>query len=78
VITGATAPTSSSRPSKPPQGHHLTGGFQTNEVVLGKARYRGDPHHLGSDDTFTTIDKIELRMARRASGKNARSSAPRS
>ena len=42
----------------------LTGGFQTNEVVLGKARYRGIPIISVPDDTFTTIDKIELRMGK--------------
>lgn len=40
----------------------LTGGFQTNEVVLGKARSRGIPILSVPDDTFTTIDKIKLRM----------------
>jgi BioD-like phosphotransacetylase family protein len=42
----------------------LTGGFQTNEVVLGKARSRGIPILSVPDDTFTTIDKIELRMGK--------------
>ena len=42
----------------------LTGGFQTNEVVLGKARARGIPILSVPDDTFTTINKIELRMGK--------------
>jgi BioD-like phosphotransacetylase family protein len=42
----------------------LTGGFQTNEVVLGKARARGVPILSVSDDTFSAINKIELRMGR--------------
>jgi uncharacterized protein len=42
----------------------LTGGFLTNEVVLGKARSRGIPILSVPDDTFTTIDKIELRMGK--------------
>jgi BioD-like phosphotransacetylase family protein len=40
----------------------LTGGFQTNEVVLGKARARGVPILSVADDTFSAINKIELRM----------------
>jgi hypothetical protein len=42
----------------------LTGGFQTNEVVLGKARSRGIPILSVSDDTFSAINKIELRMGK--------------
>lgn len=42
----------------------LTGGFQTNEVVLGKARARGIPVLTTSDDTFSAISKIELRMGK--------------
>lgn len=42
----------------------LTGGFQTNEVVLGKARARGVPILSVADDTFSAINKIELRMGR--------------
>jgi BioD-like phosphotransacetylase family protein len=42
----------------------LTGGFQTNEVVLGKARARGIPILTVSDDTFSAIDKIEFRMGK--------------
>jgi len=40
----------------------LTGGFQTNEVVLGKARARGIPILSVPSDTFSAIEKIELRM----------------
>jgi BioD-like phosphotransacetylase family protein len=42
----------------------ITGGFQTNDVVLGKARATGTPIISVSDDTFSTIDKIELRMGK--------------
>lgn len=42
----------------------VTGGFQSNEVVLGKARATGTPILSVSDDTFTTIDKIETRMGK--------------
>lgn len=42
----------------------LTGGFQTNEVVLGKAMARGVPILSVSDDTFSAINKIELRMGK--------------
>ncbi|HXY62632.1 MAG TPA: phosphotransacetylase family protein [Nitrospirota bacterium] len=42
----------------------LTGGFQTNEVVLGKARARGIPILSVPSDTFTAIDKIEFRMGK--------------
>ena len=42
----------------------LTGGFQTSEVVLEKARSRGIPIMSVPDDTFTTINRIELRMGR--------------
>jgi BioD-like phosphotransacetylase family protein len=42
----------------------LTGGFQTNEVVLGKARARGIPILSVADDTFSAINKIELRMGK--------------
>jgi BioD-like phosphotransacetylase family protein len=42
----------------------LTGGFRTNEVVLGKARARGIPILTVSDDTFSAINKIELRMGK--------------
>lgn len=42
----------------------LTGGFQTNEVVLGKARARGIPILSVPSDTFSAIDKIEFRMGK--------------
>ena len=42
----------------------LTGGFRTNEVVLDKARVRGVPILTVTDDTFSAINKIELRMGR--------------
>ncbi len=42
----------------------LTGGFQSNEVVLGKARSRGVPILSVPDDTFSAINKIELRMGK--------------
>ncbi len=42
----------------------LTGGFQTNEVVLGKARARGVPILSVPGDTFSAIDMIEFRMGK--------------
>ena len=42
----------------------LTGGLQTNEVVLVKARARGVPILSVPDDTFTAIGKIEHCMSR--------------
>jgi BioD-like phosphotransacetylase family protein len=42
----------------------LTGGFQTNEVVLGKARARGIPILSVTADTFSAINNIELRMGK--------------
>ncbi len=42
----------------------LTGGLQTNEVVLGKAQARGVPIISVPDDTFTAISKIELCMGK--------------
>lgn len=42
----------------------LTGGLRTNEVVLGKAQSRGVPILSVPDDTFSTIDKIEMRMGK--------------
>jgi uncharacterized protein len=42
----------------------LTGGFRTNEVVLDKARVRGVPILSVADDTFSAINKIELRMGK--------------
>jgi hypothetical protein len=37
----------------------LTGGLYTNDVVLGKAIAKGIPIISVSDDTFTTMDRIE-------------------
>jgi BioD-like phosphotransacetylase family protein len=42
----------------------LTGGLQTNDVVVGKAQAKGIPIISVADDTFTTIDKIELSMGK--------------
>ncbi len=42
----------------------LTGGLQTNEVVLGKAQSRGVPILSVPDDTFSAISKIELVMGK--------------
>lgn len=42
----------------------LTGGFQTSEVVLNKARSKGIPIMSVPDDTFTAIDKIESSMGK--------------
>lgn len=42
----------------------ITGGFQTNEVVLGKARATNTPIISVPDDTFSAINKIELRMGK--------------
>ena len=42
----------------------LTGGLQTNEVVLGKAQSRGVPILSVPDDTFSAINKIELLMGK--------------
>jgi BioD-like phosphotransacetylase family protein len=42
----------------------ITGGLQTNEVVLGKAKATGTPILSVPDDTFSTIDKIEIRVGR--------------
>jgi BioD-like phosphotransacetylase family protein len=42
----------------------ITGGLQTNEVVLGKARATRTPILSVPDDTFSTIDKIETRMGK--------------
>lgn len=42
----------------------ITGGFQTNEVVLGRARATRTPILSVPDDTFSTIDKIETRMGK--------------
>ena len=42
----------------------LTGGLQTNDVVIGKAQAKGVPIISVADDTFTTIDKIEISMGK--------------
>jgi uncharacterized protein len=42
----------------------ITGGLQTNDVVLGKAKATGTPILSVPDDTFTTIDKIETRVGK--------------
>jgi len=42
----------------------LTGGLTSNDVVIGKARAKGIPILSVADDTFTTIDKIEVRMGK--------------
>ena len=42
----------------------LTGGLQTNDVVIGKAQAKGVPIISVVDDTFTTIDKIEISMGK--------------
>lgn len=42
----------------------LTGGFYTNDVVLGKAQSKGIPIISVADDTFTTIEKIESVMGK--------------
>ncbi|HXY53828.1 MAG TPA: phosphotransacetylase family protein [Nitrospirota bacterium] len=42
----------------------LTGGLATNDVVIGKAQAKGIPVISVPDDTFTTIDKIEISMGK--------------
>ncbi|MGE5174222.1 MAG: phosphotransacetylase family protein [Betaproteobacteria bacterium] len=42
----------------------LTGGLTSNDVVIGKARATGIPIISVVDDTFTTIDKIEVHMGK--------------
>ncbi len=42
----------------------LTGGFQANEKVLDRAREAGVPVISVSDDTFSTIERIETRMGK--------------
>jgi BioD-like phosphotransacetylase family protein len=42
----------------------LTGGFLTNETVLGKARQTGTPIITVADDTFSTINRIDERMGK--------------
>ncbi len=42
----------------------LTGGLHTNDVVIGKAQAKGVPIVSVADDTFATIDKIEISMGK--------------
>ncbi len=42
----------------------LTGGLTSNDVVIGKAQAKGIPIISVADDTFTTIDKIEVRLGK--------------
>lgn len=42
----------------------LTGGLTSNDVVIGKAQAKGIPIISVADDTFTTIDRIEVRMGK--------------
>lgn len=42
----------------------LTGGLTSNDVVIGKAEATGIPIISVADDTFTAIDKIEVRMGK--------------
>ncbi len=42
----------------------VTGGLSTNDVVIGKAQMKGVPIISVSDDTFTTIDKIEATLGK--------------
>ncbi len=42
----------------------LTGGLSTNDVVIGRAQMKGVPIISVSEDTFTTIDRIESTMGR--------------
>jgi BioD-like phosphotransacetylase family protein len=42
----------------------LTGGLGANDVVVGKAQAKGIPIISVEDDTFTAIDKIEVRMGK--------------
>jgi BioD-like phosphotransacetylase family protein len=42
----------------------LTGGLSANDVVIGKAQGKGIPIIIVEDDTFTAIDKIEVRMGK--------------
>ena len=42
----------------------LTGGLTTNDVVIGKAQAKGVPIITVTEDTFTTIDKIESQMGK--------------
>lgn len=42
----------------------LTGGLPYNDEVIGKAQAKGIPIISVADDTFTTIDKIEVRLGK--------------
>jgi hypothetical protein len=42
----------------------LTGGFYTNDVILGKARSKGISLISVAEDTFTVVDKIEAVMGK--------------
>jgi len=42
----------------------LTGGLTTNSVVIGRAQAKGVPIISVRDDTFTTIEKIEVSMGK--------------
>lgn len=42
----------------------LTGGFYTNDVILGKARSKGVSLISVAEDTFTVVDKIEAVMGK--------------
>ncbi len=42
----------------------LTGGLQTNDVVIGKAQTKGIPIISVAYDTYTTIDRIEVGMGK--------------
>lgn len=42
----------------------LTGGLPTNDVVVGKAQFKGIPLISVQDDTFTAIDRIEAAMGK--------------
>ena len=42
----------------------LTGGLPTNDVVIGKAQAKGVPIISVADDTYATIDRIEISMGK--------------
>ncbi len=42
----------------------LTGGLQTNDVVIGKAQSKGVPIISVTEDTYTTIDRIEISIGK--------------
>lgn len=53
----------------------LTGGLYTNDVVIGKAQSKGIPIISVTEDTFTTVNRIETIMGKtrlRGKGKIAR------